>query len=329
MPENKIITRTYVTYPELAAVYKAQLDENPAAVYLASLSSERSRRVMEQALRTAAAFLTGQNPRTANVLAINWSAMRYPHTAALRARLVEQYSPATVNRTLSAVRGVLKEAWRLGQMSAEDYQRASDVRNVSADSLPAGRELIHDEIAALVYACQSDRSPLGPRDIAILGLLYTCGLRRAEVVALDVGDFDSESGKLRIRAGKGRKQRTVYAQGSALRALLSWLQIRTWVDGPMFLPVLKSGRIVLRRLSAQTIYDVLKKRATQAGVKDFSPHDFRRTFVGDMLESGVDIATVANIAGHASVDTTRRYDRRPEETKKKAAQVLKFPLGEE
>ena len=81
----------------------------------------------------------------------------------------------------------------------------------------------------------------------------------------------------------------------------------------------------MRRLNAQTIYDVLKKRALQAGVGDFSPHDFRRTFVGDMLERGVDIATVANIAGHASVDTTRRYDRRPEETKKKAAKVLDFP----
>src|SRR5574337_1471656 len=112
MAQSNSLTRSYVTYPELAAVYKVQIDENPAAVYLASLSSERSRRVMEQTLRNAAAFLTGQNPRTANVLAINWSALRYPHTAALRARLVEEYSPATVNRTLSAVRGVLKEAWR-------------------------------------------------------------------------------------------------------------------------------------------------------------------------------------------------------------------------
>ena len=63
-----------ITYPELTAVYNVQIDENPAAVYLASLSSERSRSVMEQTLRTAAAFLTGQNPRTTNILAIHSSA---------------------------------------------------------------------------------------------------------------------------------------------------------------------------------------------------------------------------------------------------------------
>lgn len=310
---------------DLLAVYQIPLDQNPAAVYLASLSSQRSRQVMEQTLRSAAALLIDQNPQIVNVMALNWAALRYPHTAALRAKLVERYSPATVNRTLSAVRGVLKEAWRLGQMSAEDFQRAADIRNISAETLPAGRELSQDEISNLIEVCKADRSHLGLRDIAIIGLLYTCGLRRAEVVALDLADFDHETGRLRIRSGKGRKQRTAYIHGKAQNALMSWIGIRGRMDGPLFLPILKSGRIMIRRLSPQTIYDVLKKRASQSGVKDFSPHDFRRTFVGDMLERGVDIATVANIAGHASVDTTRRYDRRPEETKKKAAKVLDFP----
>jgi integrase len=166
------------------------------------------------------------------------------------------------------------------------------------------------------------------RDAAIIGLLYTCGLRRAELVALDVDDVDTETGRLLVRAGKGRKQRTVYAQGGALRALLDWIAqraIRIPENGPLFVPVLKGKKITPRRMNPQSIYDMLKKRATASGVKDFSPHDMRRTFVGEMLDRGVDIATVANIAGHASVDTTRRYDRRPEETKKRAAEKLHFP----
>lgn len=303
------------------------LDHNPAAVYLARLSSERSRRVMSQALRVLAALLTNDDPRTVDPFAVDWSALHYAHTAALRSRLLDIYGPSTVNRCLSALRGVLKEAWRLGYISAETYQRAADFQSVRAETLPAGRELSQGELWALVDTCKADQSSAGIRDAAMIGILYTCGLRRAELVALMLADFDADSSRLSIRAGKGRKQRAVYVQGGARRALLDWLMIRGDRLGALFVPVLKSGHLSGQTtpMSSQTVYDMLKKRALQAGVRDFSPHDMRRTFVGDMLDRGVDIATVANIAGHASVDTTRRYDRRPEATKRQAAEKLHFP----
>lgn len=330
------------------------LDRHPAAIYLAGLTSPRSRRVMEQALRSVVSILMDIDMADANIMRIDWGALRYPHTAAIRAQLAEDYAPATANRTLSALRGVLKEAWRLGYMTAEDYQRAIDIKNVRGDTVPAGRELAQREIASLVAVCRNDGDPISVRDRAIIALLYTCGLRRAEVVSLDVSDYDAETGKLTVRAGKGRKQRTVYVTGGAETALESWLSfyapdsivIEAPADEPkpkrgsarkrgrsggesialpLFTPVLKSKRIQVRRLNAQTIYDMLKRRAEQAGLREFSPHDFRRTFVGDLLDRGVDIATVANMAGHASVDTTRRYDRRPEDTKRAAAEKLDFP----
>lgn len=320
-----VLYMDYTVYPDLIQTHLPPLDSNPAAVYLYRLTSERSRAVMAQSLRLVAALLTGQDAGSADILALRWEAVRYPHTVAVRTRLGDLYSPATANRILSALRGVLKEAWRLGLMSAEDYHRAADMGSIKGETVPAGRELSTGEILALVNACKTDTFPAGVRDAAIIGLLYTAGLRRSEIVALNIDDCDADTGRLLVRAGKGRKQRTVYAQGGALRALLDWLEIRGNDDGALFVPVNKGGRLTPRRMSAQAIYDLLKKRAEEAGVKDFSPHDMRRTFVGEMLERGVDIATVANIAGHRSVDTTRRYDRRPEETKKKAAARLHFP----
>lgn len=301
------------------------LDRHPATVYLAGLTSERSRKVTLGALRTITALLVGGDARTVDPLLVNWGRLRYPHTAALRSRLSEMYAPATVNRLLSALRGVLKEAWRLGYMSADEYQRAVDVRNVKGETVPAGRELAQGELLALVSACKSDGTLAGVRDAAILGLLYTCGLRRAELVALNHEDFDADSGRLVVRAGKGRKARVVYVQGGALTALKDWLASVENGFLPLFVPIRKGGTPQDRRMTAQGVYDVLKRRAGQAGVKAFSPHDLRRTFVGDMLDRGVDIATVASIAGHANVDTTRRYDRRPEETKRKAANKLHYP----
>ena len=255
-----------------------------------------------------------------------WAQLRYPHTAAIRSHLAAQYAPATANKILSALRGVLKEAWRLGQMSAEDYQRAVDIENIKAQTLPAGRDLSFGEIKALADVCMADPSPAGVRDAAVIGVLATCGVRRAELVTLDWADFDTESGQIVIRGGKGNKDRTVYATNGALDALLDWLALRGSEPGALFNPVNKGGRIGRgRRMTAQAIYNRLAKRGKEAGLADFSPHDFRRTFVGDLLDRGVDIATVAKLVGHSDVKTTARYDRRPEVTKRDAASKLHFP----
>jgi integrase len=280
---------------------------------------------MQTALNTIAAVMGVESASNGKLSYLNmpWSALRYQHTAAIRARLLEKHRPATVNKLLSALRAVLKEAWKLGQMTAEDYQRAVEIENVKIDTLPAGRDLKQGEIRALVGVCMEDSTPAGVRDAAIIGLLYSTGLRRSEVVKLTLEDF--EAGRITVRSGKGRKDRTVYATNGALMALNDWLGIRGDTPGALFTPINKGGKVSIESLTSQAIYNMLEKRAAQAGVENFSPHDFRRTFAGDMLDEGVDIVTVAKLMGHASVETTARYDRRPEDVKRAAASKLHFP----
>ena len=289
---------------------QAPLDRNPAAVYLASLR-ESGRRTQRTALDTIAGILTNG---AAEALSCNWSAVRYQHAAAIRTKLAETYAPATVNKMLSALRRVLKEAWKLGYMSAEDYHRAASVGNVTGETLPADRELSRGEITGLMQACSQDPGPAGIRDAAIIALLYSAGLRRAEVVALDVEDYDPNTGQLVVK-GKRNKERFAYPTGGASDAMADWMIIRGADPGPLLWPINKGGQMRNARLTTQAIYNMLVKRAQQAGIKKFSPHDLRRTFVSDLLDAGADIATVSKVAGHAKMQTTVRYDRRPEEVR--------------
>lgn len=318
--------------PAIAPPAAHQADHHPALVYLASLGPG-TRRTMRQSLDVVAATLTGGR---ADHLTLPWAQLRYQHTAAVRAALVERYKPGTANKILAAVRGTLKAAWRLGQLDAETFHRAADVAPARGSSLPAGRELTPAEIRALVNACAADPSPAGVRDAAIIALLYGAGLRRAEAVRLDVRHFDAETGALTVQ-GKGNKTGLAYARGPARDVLRAWLLRRGPEPGALLLPVGRTGQVVFRRspggglaevparVSEHAVYLRLRVRAAEAGVRPFSPHDFRRTFAGDLLDAGVDIATVQQLLRHASVVTTAKYDRRGERAKRDAADLLHFP----
>ncbi len=151
-------------------------------------------------------------------------------------------------------------------------------------------------------------------------------MRRQEVVDLNLADLSLEEARLRVQ-GKGSKRRYVYLSSSALSRLEAWLTLRGKRLGPLFCRISKGGKLVLRRLTPQAVYYLLNRRALQAGLEAFSPHDLRRTAITHLLDAQVDVLTVSAIAGHSSTDTTRRYDRRSEESKRAAAQKLRAPLS--
>jgi len=300
-------------------------DRNPAAVYLASLA-ESGRAGMLSRLRKVAGLVGHEDPG-----AVPWHEMRYSHVEAIIARLRDDdEAPATVNMALAALRGIAKAAFNLELINADELTRIRNVKRVRGERLPRGRALASGELGALMRACGEDEGPAGIRDGALVALLYVGGLRRAEVVALDVGDHDGDTGGLVVR-GKGNKERSAFINGGAADAMADWLVMRGEDSGALFLPINKGGRIIRERrgeparLTSQAIYNMLKKRALQAGVKSFSPHDLRRTCISDLLDAGADLAMAQAVAGHASPETTSKYDRRGDAAKKRAAGLLHVP----
>ena len=301
-------------------VETAPLSENPAIVYLASLS-EGSRTTMTIALRTIVRMV---NP-SADPLSFPWSSLTYAHAAAIRSRLAESYAPATANKVLSALRGVIKMSFRLGLIDADTMARVTAVEHVRGAREPKGRSISAGELRALFGVCDPKQA-VGARDAALLGLLYAGGLRRAEVVGLYLEHLDVNTGAVRV-LGKGNKERVIYVSNGALDAVKAWVGHRGDEPGPLLQAVRKGGRMLGRRLSDEAVAERLAWLAERAGVADFSPHDMRRTFVGDLLDAGADIATVQQMAGHASPTTTSRYDRRGERAKQRAAGLLHVPFG--
>ena len=298
----------------------AQASKNPAAVYLASLRPT-GRRTMASALRNVADLLGY------DVEAMPWHELRYEHVQAIRTKLAETKAPATVNKTLSAIRGVLRSAWRIGLLDAESYHRAADVKGVSGSRLPAGRAAGPGELAAVMRACAEDQTSAGARDAAIVALAYGGGLRRAELAGLKLEDVTDQGEQIVIRVlGKRNKERLVYLDNGAALAVQDWLRVRGNDPGSLFYSGRKGGRLKHGHgMTAQAIRDVIARRAEQAQIEHLSPHDLRRSFVSDLLDAGVDIATVAAMAGHSQIETTRRYDRRGEVAKQRAARSLHIP----
>lgn len=305
--------------PTLTAAPALPADRNPAVVYLASLAHGPGRQSMGSSLIQVAAMLG-----CPDAASCPWHDLRHHHVAALRAALAERYAPASANKALSAVRGVLRAAWRLGIMDTEDYQRAIDVPNVKGSRLPAGRALDAGELRALFEAC-ADGTVGGARDAAAFALMFGCGLRRAEAVAVQLADYSPSDGAIRI-IGKGNRERTVYATNGGQAALDAWLATRGDAPGAMLARVSQTGAIDIQPMTAQSLMMRLRKRAKQAGIGACSPHDLRRSFVSAALEGGADIAMVQRLAGHASPTTTARYDRRPEHAAAQAARVVHVPF---
>ncbi len=321
MASPAYLTRTQPT--ELTTISTVPSDKHPALVYLGSLSSG-SRRTMRQALNVVAEILSSGH---CDHRTLPWESVRFQHVQAVRSVLMERYSVATANKMLSALRQTLRMAWRLDYLTADEYQRAADVRSVSGSEpeAAAGRALSYGEWMSLFAVCAADDSAAGVRDAAIIALFKVGGLRRSEVVSLQLDDYNRTTATFTIR-GKRNKTRTLPIEDRGAKdALADWLYVRGEAPGSLFTRIWKGGRVSANALTDQGVYHILNKRGQQAGAAQFTPHDLRRSFAGELLDAGVDLATVQKLMGHSDANTTAGYDRRGEQAKRSAVKKLHVP----
>jgi len=314
---NEIIR---VQGPEVLTAIPRSPDQNAAFLYLASLSARSGRNTQKQVLTVIAGWLGG------TLGAIEWGNLRYAHCIAIKSRLLDSgYSPASARKFLCALRGTMRNAWKLGQINAEDYNKAIDLGAISGHSLPAGRYIPEDEMGAIFDSCVAERTPNGARDAALFAILYGCGLRREELVNLNLDDYRPTDGTLTVRGKRGRT-RLAYITNGTLDALNDWLEIRGQQPGPLFLAVNKTHKVRQEhRLTPQMVYNTVSKRGKACGLETFSPHSLRRSFCSKLLDSGVDISTASKLMGHSNLITTQIYDRRGDRIQQEGATLLHIP----
>jgi integrase/recombinase XerC len=208
-------------------------------------------------------------------------------------------SGRSIQRRLSAVRSFYNYLLREQLVS---HNPAHDVRAPKTESrLPDTLNV--DDISRLLNVTAQDQLVI--RDLAILELMYSSGLRLGELVGLDTGDVDLAERVVRV-TGKGAKTRVVPVGAKAVVALEAWLQLRPVPPDPAVTAVFTTSQG--RRLSARAVQDRVRRLGLRQGVPgNVHPHTLRHSFASHLLESSGDLRAVQELLGHADISTTQVY----------------------
>ncbi|MFK8081306.1 MAG: tyrosine recombinase XerC [Granulosicoccus sp.] len=221
----------------------------------------------------------------------------------VRAIVAEQHRDGIAGRSLarrlSAVRGLYKFMIDHGIASVNPAQDILAPKDKKA--LPA--TLAPEEVNRLL--AQNLNDPMICRDLAMFELMYSSGLRLAELVSIDLADLDLSVGQVRV-TGKGGKVRDLPVGEHAVDAVNKWLGYRRSLPGADCSAVFLSSRG--KRIAPRTVQMRLKKLAESQGLdRDCYPHMLRHSFASHLLESSGDLRAVQELLGHADISTTQIY----------------------
>lgn len=286
--------------------------------YISGLAPSGRRGITSMLNRSAGILKSG-----ANVDNYQWEQLNYAAVTKVRAALLDDgYAVSSINMALSALRGVAQTAFNLNCMNAETLARIRSVKRVSGDAQRKGRALNKQEIRALIQAAKQHTQPVRRcRDTAIVLTLCGTGLRAGELVKLKRRDYDN--GILTVRQGKGRKYREIHVAAAIDKAIRAWLKISAnEAENALFSRIQRNGKAASSSLTTTGLTGILAELQHTSGIVRFTPHDMRRIFITRLLEQGVDINIVRQLAGHRDISTTTRYDCRGDSLKISASRRI-------
>lgn len=214
----------------------------------------------------------------------------------------KRYEPSSMNRVISAVKSLHRFLVAEGQCA----QNPAATIRLSKRPQRLPDVLTQDQCARLMESA-NDTTPAGLRDRAMLEVLYGCGLRESELVGLDVDRVDFSNGSLLV-VGKGSKERMVPFSGAALRAMRTYMDHgRNELSNPRFATSAVFLNARGRRLTRQTVFNVVRKAGLSIGVHDLHPHTLRHSCATHMLEGGADLRVIQEMLGHSDISTTQIY----------------------
>jgi integrase/recombinase XerC len=230
----------------------------------------------------------------------DWDQLDVHHVRAFAAARHRQgLAPASIQRQLAGIRSFYN------YLAREDVTRKNPAVGVRAPKSPKRlpKTLDADQMARLLQI--KPQMPEDIRDQAIMELLYSSGLRLAELISLRLHDIDTGDATVRV-TGKGQKTRIVPVGRQALAAVTAWLKVRTQLAKPEETALFVGPKG--RRLSPRSLQARLKKWGQAQGLQQgVHPHLFRHSFASHLLESSGDLRAVQELLGHANISTTQIY----------------------
>lgn len=256
---------------------------------------------------------------------IPWESLDAALIALGQTRLTETLSPASANTARAALRGTLRAAWRLGLLDSEQWQRLSDHPPARGSRQPKGRALATAEQAKLLEEAARVGGSASRRNVALLRVALSAGLRRSELLSLQpsslLPEAFEERGALRF-VGKGNREALQPLTKAADQALRQWLDLRGNDPGFAFCALQEGRALTEKPLSAKWLSRWLLELGERSGVGKVAPHDLRRTYATSLLTAGIDVGIVQKLMRHSRLETTLRYDRRTDGELQRAVDLL-------